>query len=289
MFTRRRFISLTAIGSVGTTGFLAACSNAETIDATPLTLVQRFPQILVPGEIRAPISLANEDGLLTNEQASGIPDVLTATLVESESGKEIVSGITAQKHDAGLAAPYWPFRFAVQEPGIYSLVVTDVSTTGAAIQVSARDQIAVPLVGDLLPGFDTPTTSDPRGVDPICTRTPEPCPLHDMTLTEALTLGKPILYLVGTPAYCSTGSCAPALDGVLNVRERIGDDVICLHAEIYTDETLSTVAPAVTALAMSYEPALFITDAQGKIVDRLDAVFDEVEVSESLKRNSLVS
>ena len=29
---------------------------------------------------------------------------------------------------------------------------------------------------------------------------------------------------------------------------------------------------------MTYEPALFITDASGTIVERLDAVFDEVEL-----------
>jgi hypothetical protein len=33
---------------------------------------------------------------------------------------------------------------------------------------------------------------------------------------------------------------------------------------------------------MSYEPALFVTDADGVITARLDAVFDEVELSSVL-------
>jgi len=98
-----------------------------------------------------------------------------------------------------------------------------------------------------------------------------------------------VLYLVGTPAYCATGTCAPALDGVLTVRDEIGDAAVFVHAEIYTDDTLGTVAPAVTALNMTYEPALFVIDAKGVLVDRLDAVFDEVEVRESLEANSLIS
>ena len=110
-----------------------------------------------------------------------------------------------------------------------------------------------------------------------------------MTLTEALALGKPVVYLVGTPAYCATGTCAPALEGVLKVRERVGYANATAPTEIYTDDSLATVAPAVTALNMTYEPALFITDASGILVDRLDAVFDEVEVRESLEANSLVS
>ena len=289
VLSRRRFITLTTLGSVGTAGVLAACSSGESLDSGSLTVVQRFPQMLVPGAVRAPISLANQDGVLTVEDATDIPDVLMGSLFDSESGEEVVAGISATRHDAGLAAPYWPFRFTVEKPGIYTLIIEDISPTGAAVQVSAREEILVPLVGDVFPPFDTPTVADARGVDPICTRKPEPCPLHDITLTEALALGKPVLYLVGTPAYCSTGTCTPALDGVLNVREEIGDAVTCVPAEIYTDATLSTVAPAVTALNMTYEPALFVIDDDGVLVDRLDAVFDEVEVRESLEANSLIS
>ena len=293
MISRRRFVVLASLGTVGGAGMLNACasggSGGASTDMSALTVVQRFPQMLVPGEVRAPISLANRDGVLTVDQAAAIPDLLTGSLVDAETGDTVASGLSATKHSAGLAAPYWPFRFTVDTPGIYSLLIDGVSQTGAAVQVSAREQVLVPLVGDPLPPFDTPTFDDARGIDPICTQRPDPCPLHDMTLTEALALDKPVVYLVGTPAYCATGTCAPALEGVLKVREQVGDAITFLHSEIYTDDSLATVAPAVTALNMTYEPALFITDASGILVDRLDAVFDEVEVRESLEANSLVS
>ena len=32
---------------------------------------------------------------------------------------------------------------------------------------------------------------------------------------------------------------------------------------------------------MTYEPALFITDANGVVVERFDAIFDEVEITEA--------
>ena len=141
--------------------------------------------------------------------------------------------------------------------------------------------VSIPLIGTPLPGFDTPTTSDSRGVNPLCTRSPEPCPLHDITLNEALKLGKPIAYLVGTPAHCQTGTCSPALDALLSMREVVGDRLTMLHAEIYTDDTATIVAPAVEALNMTYEPALFITDAKGVLVERFDAIFDAVEITEA--------
>jgi hypothetical protein len=35
---------------------------------------------------------------------------------------------------------------------------------------------------------------------------------------------------------------------------------------------------------MTFEPTLFIVDANSKIVDRLDAVFDTQEITEALSR-----
>ncbi len=181
-----------------------------------------------------------------------------------------------------MSIPYWPFRLDVAEIGIYSLVVDGGPVDGAGVQVVDPSTIGVPLIGAPLPPFDTPTFDDARGVDPICTRTPEPCPFHDVTLTSALASGLPVIYLIGTPAHCSTGSCAPALDGLLALKDELGDRYTVVHAEVYTDDTATTVAPAVSNYAMTYEPALFITNAKGVIVERLDAVFDEVELRELL-------
>jgi hypothetical protein len=129
-----------------------------------------------------------------------------------------------------------------------------------------------------MPAFDTPTFSDARGVTPICTRQPEPCPMHEVTLREALAAPLPVAYLIGTPAHCSTGTCTPALEALIDLRERFADRVTFVHAEVYSDADATTIAPAVEAARMTYEPALFVIDAAGVIVERLDAVFDRVEL-----------
>jgi hypothetical protein len=203
-------------------------------------------------------------------------------LVNSDTGEVVVDNAIATRHDAGIDPPYWPFRMTVSDVGFYLLNVEGGSPEGAGIQIMDPASVSVPLIGSALPGFDTPTTANPGGVNPLCTRSPEPCPLHDITLNEALQRGKPIAYLVGTPAHCQTGTCSPALDALLSLRESLGDSIIMLHAEIYTDDTATIVAPAVEAVGMSYEPALFITDAQGIIVERFDAIFDSVEVIAAL-------
>ena len=283
----RRSLILGGAALLGSSALASACGSERGGDAPSpegLSLVRRFPQVLVTGAVRMPVSLATVDGLVTE----GAPTELVARLVESESGAIAVDRLVARRHGDGLAAPYWPFRAVIDSPGTYVLQVEG-QEDGAGVQIAAAGSVAVPGAGDPMPPFDTPTTADARGVDPICTRAPEPCPLHDLTLTEALALGRPVAYLVGTPAFCSTGTCAPALEGLLAVRERVGGAVTFVHADVYTDRTASTVAPAVQALGMTFEPALFLVGADGTVVERLDAVFDETEIDERLAALGLVS
>ena len=44
------------------------------------------------------------------------------------------------------------------------------------------------------------------------------------------------------------------------------------------------MAPAVEAANLTYEPVLFITDASGVVVERLDAVWDQTELAEVMER-----
>lgn len=294
MISRRTFItgSLGVIGATSTVGvgsLLAGCSGGSSsttansvLGLSDLQLVQRFPQVLVPGNVRLPFSLANQAGLLTTDSGLDLPTTLTAKLINSDTQEIVAESLSANRHDTGLTIPYWPFRVNIDKPGIYTLVVDGGPAEGAAIQVLSATEVLIPLVGSQLSGFDTPTFDDHRGVEPMCTRTPEPCEFHNITLNEALALKKPIAYLVGTPAHCQTGTCAPALEALINVKKSIGDAMTFLHAEIYTDDKATTVAPAVVALKMEYEPAIYITDASGKIIERFDAIFDANEINAAI-------
>ncbi len=264
---------------------LAACGSdggASTSLPKDLSLVQRFPgTVLVPGELRLPISLATQKGVLTDSDTA-LPNTLTGRLVNSDTGDVVDATLSAPKHGNGIPQPYWPFVVTVAEPGLYSLIVDGGPDTGAALQVVERTSVAIPLVGDSLPPFDTPTTRDTRGVNPICTRAEGLCPFHDLTLSDALASGKKVVYLIGTPAYCQTGTCAPALDALIELSQSTGDDVVFVHADVYSDDKAEIVAPAVKAYNLTFEPALFITDATGTLRQRLDAIFDVDEVRNTL-------
>lgn len=288
--SRRGFI----VGAAAT-GVLAACGSSDSdtapddstsggadeslapIAAGSFTLVQRFPQnVQEPGRVRLPMSLGTETGALVQDG----PATLAARLTDAD-GSPFGDRLVANRRDVE-PGPYYDFRTEIATPGIYYLVVDGGPEQGAAFQVMEAGSVPVPGPGQALPAFDTPTFLDARGVDPVCTRSPEPCPFHEVTLTEALASDKAVVYLVGTPAFCSTGTCAPALESIIDLQSQYADRYEFVHAEVYTDDTATVATPAVGAVGLTYEPALFITDASGTVVERLDAVWNEAELTDVL-------
>jgi hypothetical protein len=57
-----------------------------------------------------------------------------------------------------------------------------------------------------------------------------------------------------------------------------------VHAEVYTDDSATTATPAVDAYHLAFEPVLFLADASGKVVTRLEGAWDQSELDEELDR-----
>mgnify|MGYP001798279653 CR=1 FL=1 len=259
---------------------LAACSGGGSSTGGVATgensIIQRFrPDVITPGDIRLPFSLASR----TAEFITDGPDELRAQITDLD-GNAIGEPITAVRRDV-TPGPYYAFLTTITEPGFYSIVVETGPAEGANFEVTDPSRVAIPQVGSLLPGFDTPTVGDAAGVDPICTREPD-CEFHSITLSEALATGKPVAYFIGTPAYCATGSCTPALEALVEAQPDYADDMVFVHAEVWTDTTASVLTPAVEAVSLPFEPALFVTDASGTLVERIDGLWDTTELRERL-------
>lgn len=276
-------------GAAGTV-VLAACgsdsaSTSSTVGPEPsaadpsagLALVRFFddPSVTTGSSRRLVFGLADLDGTL---RAAG-PAEVSAVLLDA-SGAEVAS-TTGRRRDVNLPRAYYEFRVDVPRAEVYTLRVTADGETGdGSFTVATPGSLSFPGPGDRLAPFDTPTIVDARGVDPVCTRQPA-CPFHDVTLTDALAAGTPVVYLVGTPAFCQTGICGPVLDVMMAVAQDY-PSLKFLHAEVYTDNTATEAAPAVGAAGLSFEPVIFLTDAAGQIVERLDVIIDESELREHL-------
>jgi hypothetical protein len=289
-FSRRHLI--VAAGSVAV---LAACGDeannsgnepnstaATTSDGTGppeggWALVQRFPNypLFTPGEVRLPVSLAQQTRLLDDGPAE-----IKAWLEDFEGTR--VADVVAIRRNDGIPTPYWEVRATLQRAVIHTLRFEGDDGFGASFEAFDPNDVVTPLTGSPLAPFDTPTEADHRGVEPYCSLTPEPCPLHQVTLTEALAAGKPVAYMIGTPAHCSTGTCTPGLEFLVEQHEAVGDKITMVHADVYADAAATRTAPAVDALKVQYEPIIYFCTADGTIVDRLDGVWDRTELAERI-------
>lgn len=298
--SRRGFLA-----GIAAAGVLAACGDGED-GATGTTTTAggddgdavvgglsaaRFfgPYYAAGQPARVPFGLSDDDGLLGADLAPSEVGVA----VRGPGGDEVASGLTARLYDDGLPRPYYAFEFQPESAGFYDIVL-DAGDHGEVVTqvqvVAADDETVAAMVGpgDRLPDLQTPTTADPRGVTPLCTREPA-CDLHARTVAEVVAAGEPLALLVATPAFCQTVICGPVLDVLLDVLPDV-PGVTALHAEVYADPeqmptppTPDDYAPVVRHLGLAFEPVLYAVGADGVVRRRLDYIFGATEVREALE------
>jgi hypothetical protein len=283
--SRRAFLA----GAAGAAGsvLLAACGTGDDDDsggtvsttAPPArrSLVKFFGDDVLASTIpqRATFGLTDEEGVVSSD----VPPSLDFRLLRD--GEEVAVAPSVTPRSDGLPRPYFPLAFTVDAPGVYTAITeVDGAPLESSFQVLTPAEVRLPQVGEPMRPFDTPTVGDQRGVNPICTAEPQ-CPLHDVTLTEALGEGRPVAFIVSTPRFCQVAICGPVLDVLLSQQEAF-PNVRMVHAEVYTDETTETLAPAIGAYGLTFEPALFLAGSDGRLATRFDNIWDTTELAEAL-------
>jgi hypothetical protein len=159
---------------------------------------------------------------------------------------------------------------------------------GTTVGIGRRSQQPIP--GDKAISVATPTFSNHRGVNPICTRTPA-CSMHDVSLDAALHAGKPTVLIISTPRFCTSRTCGPVTDIVDAVKHATGSGASFVHVEVYVNDTdapaKQILAPAAAAWKLASEPSTYFIRADGTIAERFVGAADRVEVAaqvEALRR-----
>jgi len=151
-----------------------------------------------------------------------------------------------------------------------------------AFPVSANPD--TPMIGETGPVVASPTTANPLGTDPLCTRTddqnePAPCAFHQSSLDQVIGRGKPVIAMFATPARCASRYCGPVLDQLIGLAPEYGDRIVPIHVEIYKDLTSNNLVTATEAwLGISGEPWIFAIDGTGKVTGRLSGAFATDEI-----------
>lgn len=169
-------------------------------------------------------------------------------------------------------------RAVLPQEGIWDAFV-DVDGRDVTFPFQVTAEPIMPVEGSAAPGAPSPTTADPMGVDPLCTREP-PCPLHDVSLDAAIGQGTPVVVMFATPARCQTRYCGPVLDQLLPLAEEYGDRVTFVHVEVYQNLTTDDLVSTVVAWGLESEPWLFGIDGAGNVAGRLDGAFSSDEIRE---------
>jgi hypothetical protein len=168
----------------------------------------------------------------------------------------------------------------LNQPGVWpALALVRERQIEFAIEVKPAPE--APQVGDTASRAPSPTTTDTLEVKPMCTRRPQ-CPLHAVSLADAIGAGTPVAVLFATPARCQSEYCGPVLDTLLSIRGRYEDAVTFVHVEIYLNNRTTDVAPTVAAWGLPSEPWLYTVDAAGTIVGALDGAFGKAEMVREL-------
>ncbi len=191
-------------------------------------------------------------------------------------------------HDDEISTPYYPMIMTLPEAGDYEIRAA-FSDIPVGFRASARDKVPLVQVGDPVFSVETPTTTSPMGVTPICTRTPTQCPLHTVSYAKVLETKGPSALLISTPGFCQTAVCGPVLELLMSEQANF-PKIRMVHAEVYNDpqqfaagNPKATTTGAVNAYGLSYEPSLVIANADGIVVSRLDFTWDRAELREALQ------
>lgn len=295
--SRRRFL----LGGGALT--LTACTSGgqATPEATP-QLVHLFSSdhVIAAGrQQRIPFAVVDNGALALTDTSQlavrvlfdeEVIDEITVAgrVVEHDHGQ----GQTDPNHQHASLLRYFALRTELPTVGIYDIEV-DFGPAGTArlpVQSFETADVKVVLPGDPLPAVLTPTFDQPEGIDPLCTRAPEPCPFHDVSVHEVLASGRPLALLIATPALCQTAYCGPVLETLITEMAEF-PSITPLHLEFwanggevggnYADPDIRLAEP-VADLGLTFEPSLFVVGRDGLVVDRIDNLFDQAELRAAL-------
>lgn len=111
-----------------------------------------------------------------------------------------------------------------------------------------------------------------------------PNDMHDLTIADAIALGKPLVATFATPGFCATQTCAPMVEEMSALKRAVGDAASFVHVEIYKDPVKRVPFETVTEWGLTSEPWVFLVDRNGKVAAKFEGPAPRDEVEEALRK-----
>jgi hypothetical protein len=304
--SRRELLRLAGVGggALGLGALLAACGGDEgggsggsapagslkalAADATQLSLLGAQSQLPV-GTSLYTFGLATADNRLVT---GGTPEIWVS---KNDTGRaagpfptswfELKAYETTK--DTGPRSPLTGFYGAeveFPEPGDWRVAAAIEVDGGRAVGQGAVPVAAeVPAaVGAKAKPLKTPVATSAAGREKICTRDPA-CPLHEVSLDDALAAGRPTVVNFGTPLLCTSQICGPVVDEQMVVADKLGGKASFVHVEIYPSRNTAKPVPALGEYGFTTEPWLLVVDRDGVIRARYEGPVTASQISDALR------
>jgi hypothetical protein len=305
--SRRELLRLAGVGggALGLAALLAACGGddepggsggsvpagslkALAADATQLSLLGAQSQLPV-GTTLYTFGLTTADNRLVT---GGAPEIWVA---KNDTGRAAGPFPTRwfeleayeRTKDTGPRSPLTGFYGAeieFPEAGNWMVAATiEVDGNRAVGQGAVPVAADVPAaVGDKAKPLKTPVAASPAGRKKICTREPA-CPLHDISLDDALAAGRPTVVNFGTPLLCTSQICGPVVDEQMVVADKLGGKASFVHVEIYPGRNTAKPVPALAEYGFTTEPWLLVVDRDGVIRARYEGPVTAGQIEDALR------
>ena len=151
-----------------------------------------------------------------------------------------------------------------------------------------------PAVGSPAPQSVQLIIDDVSDITEIDTSTPPNVEMHDMTIADAVTSGRPSVIVFATPAFCTSQICGPTKEILDSLFPTYGDRINFVHVEPYEIERIRSgdCPPPYSDCTLPFlaedwglrtEPWLFTVDAEGNIAGKFEGVVGETEMEEHLQ------
>jgi hypothetical protein len=294
---RRAFLRLSALGLA--VPVVGACGGDEEprtkSSATPSELVPSASASCAPTTPLADIGCGAAQGLQVlpaeaeivvggSRLALGLLEVDNTPLTDSTV--KVYAGRDQDKAPELTADAVWLREGSIAAKGLYSSalkfpaagawLVAAVATTPEGARLAGGTTLTVkqtspsPLPGQPAISVPTPTTADPRGADPVCSRKPQPCSMHAVSLDAALRNGKPTVITFSAPSFCLTETCGPVVE-VVEAASKEAPGLNFIHVEAYVAPKTPPypLSPVLKAWKFTTEPWTYFIDAKGIVRDRL--------------------
>lgn len=148
-------------------------------------------------------------------------------------------------------------------------------------------QGTIPNIGDQAPPSVTLTAADVTDLSIIDTSPDPSAEMHEMSVKDAVTSGKPSVILFAAPGYCTSRMCGPEYEIMKKLYgEYKTKGVNFVHVEFYSDPATPQRRPvqATSEWNLRTEPWFFVVDGKGKITARFEGPTGMNELEAALKQ-----